>query len=258
VTSGGAPSISSTGLARAERLLLCASATLVMLAAWIWLRGAATSVTHGHMAILAPGSHGGGVRVFLTVLLMWQVMTIAMMTPTFLRWLLVFADLAPSSGRTARTRRIAALTAGYLAAWLVYSVAVAAVQQILQAGDWLRNGRVAAVAGGLLLIVAGAFQLAPIKRACLSHCRNPLSFFLARWRGGPGGGFRLGAVHGVYCVGCCWLLMATGLAMGVMNVVWMAVLTLVVVAEQVLPRGERVAGVLGLAMAGWGIALVFT
>jgi predicted metal-binding membrane protein len=230
-----------------------------MLAAWIWLRGAATGASHGHMAILAPGSHGEGVRAFLSVVLMWQVMTIAMMTPTFLRWLLVFADLAPSSGgRAARARRIGTLAAGYLAAWLVYSVAGAAVQQVLQGGGWLRQGRVAAVAGGLLLVLAGAFQLAPVKRACLTHCRNPLSFFLARWRGGPGGGFRLGTVHGAYCVGCCWLLMATGLAMGVMNVAWMAILTVVVVAEQVLPHGERVAGALGLAMAGWGIALVVT
>jgi predicted metal-binding membrane protein len=240
---------------RATRVLLCALAAAVTLAAWAWLGGAGG--THGHAAILMPGAHGGGRDGFLFALLMAQVMTVAMMTPTFLRWIVVFAELAPSGdGRLARLRRATALTAGYLVAWLGYSLAVAAVQGVLDARGWLQEGRLASVIGGALLILAGAFQFAPIKRACLAHCRNPLSFLLARWRGGPGGGFRLGAVHGAYCMGCCWLLMATGLAMGVMNVAWMALLTVVIAAEQVLPNGERVAGALGLAMVGWGIVLL--
>jgi predicted metal-binding membrane protein len=247
--------ISPPALDRVTRVLLCALAAAVTLAAWAWLGGKAGP--HGHDAILMPRAHAGGAGSFLSTVLMAQVMTIAMMTPTFLRWLVVFADLAPSrGGRFARLRRAAALTAGYLAAWLGYSLAAAAVQGILQGGGWLRDGRLASAIGGALLILAGAFQFAPIKRACLAHCRNPLSFFLARWRGGPGGGFRLGAVHGAYCLGCCWLLMATGLAMGVMNIAWMAVLTVLIAAEQVLPHGERVAGALGLGMAGWGIALL--
>lgn len=240
---------------RATRVLLGASAAAVTVAAWAWLGGELGS--HGHSTILMPQAPGRGMDGFLFAVLMAQVMTVAMMTPTFLRWMVVFAELAPfGGGPPARLRRAAALTAGYLAAWLGYSLAGAAVQRLLQAGGWLREGRFASAAGGALLVLAGAFQFAPIKRACLAHCRNPLSFFLARWRGGPGGGFRLGAVHGAYCMGCCWLLMATGLAMGVMNVAWMAVLTVVIAAEQVLPHGERVAAALGLAMAGWGIALI--
>ena len=246
----------SESLQRPTKALLCAAAAVATLVSWLWLGAAAGA--HDHSATLRPHASGGGAGAFWIAVLMWQVMTVAMMMPTFLRWLLVFADLAPDgSRRSARLARVARLTGGYMAAWLVYSLAAASVQRILERAGWLREGRVATLAGGALLVLAGAFQLAPVKRACLSHCRNPLSFFLARWRGGPGGGFRLGAVHGAYCVGCCWLLMATGFAMGVMNVAWMAVLTLVVVAEQVLPRGERVAGALGLAMAGWGIALVF-
>lgn len=254
--SADPPAISVAAQVRATRALLCALAAAVTLAAWASLGGEAGS--HGHAAILMPRAHGGGAGSFLSAVLMAQVMTIAMMTPTFLRWLLVFADLAPSgSGGFARLRRAAALTAGYLATWVGYSLAAVAVQRLLQAGGWLREGRLASAIGGALLVLAGAFQFAPVKRACLAHCRNPLSFFLARWRSGPGGGFRLGAVHGAYCMGCCWLLMATGLAMGVMNLAWMAVLTIVIAAEQVLPHGERVAGVLGLAMAGWGISLLF-
>jgi len=248
-------SLSPAALDRVTRVLLCALAAAGTLAAWAWLGGEAGPLSQS--AILTPHAHGGEASGFLSAVLMAQVMTIAMMTPTFLRWLLVFADLTPSGqGHSARIRRAAALTAGYLAAWLAYSLAVAAVQGVLQAGGFLRDGRLASVTGGVLLVLAGAFQFAPIKRACLAHCRNPLSFFLARWRGGPGGGFRLGAIHGAYCMGCCWLLMATGLAMGVMNLAWMAVLTVVIAAEQVLPHGERVAAALGLGMAGWGIALL--
>jgi len=253
--SAEAAAISSAALGRATKALVCVLAAAVTLAAWLWLKGEAGP--HGHSGILMPGAHGGGAGAFLAAVLMAQVMTIAMMTPTFLRWLLVFAGLAPSGGeRLARLQRVASLTAGYLAAWLGYSLVVAAMQQVLAAAGWLEHGRLSSAAGGALLILAGAFQLAPVKRACLAHCRNPLSFFLARWRGGFGGGFRLGAVHGAYCMGCCWLLMATGLAMGVMNVAWMAVLTVVIAAEQVLPHGERVAGILGFAMAGWGVVLL--
>ena len=253
--SAEAAAISSAALGRATKALVCVLAAAVTLAAWLWLKGEAGP--HGHSGILMPGAHGGGAGAFLAAVLMAQVMTIAMMTPTFLRWLLVFAGLAPSGGeRLARLQRVASLTAGYLAAWLGYSLVVAAMQQVLAGAGWLEHGRLSSAAGGALLILAGAFQLAPVKRACLAHCRNPLSFFLARWRGGFGGGFRLGAVHGAYCMGCCWLLMATGLAMGVMNVAWMAVLTVVIAAEQVLPHGERVAGILGFAMAGWGVVLL--
>ncbi len=250
------PSPSPVALARITRVLLLASAALVTLAAWLWLAGA-VAPPGIHSTFLAPHRHELDGQSFVSGVIMWQAMMIAMMTPVLLRWLTAFAALtADADGSAARLSPVAALASGYFVIWLCYSFGAAAIQIALQQMSLLRDGRVGVSSAGVLLILAGLFQFAPLKRACLTHCRNPLSYLLSRWRGGPRGGFRLGLAHGAYCVGCCWLLMLTGLAVGVMNMTWMAVLTLVIVIEQVAPHGDRIAGALGIAIAGWGFVLL--
>jgi len=249
-------SLSPAMLARGTRVLLFASAALVTLAAWLWLTGADAS-SGIRSVFLAPHRHELDGRSLVSAVIMWQAMMVAMMTPALLRWLMTFAVLtAGTGGGASRLRPVAALASGYFVVWLCYSLGAAGIQIALQQMSLLQNGRVGASSAGVLLILAGLFQFAPLKRACLSHCRNPLTYLLSRWRGGPRGGFRLGIAHGAYCVGCCWLLMMTGLAMGVMNMAWMAVLTLVVGVEQVAPHGDRIAGALGIASAGWGLVLL--
>ena len=121
---------------------------------------------------------------------------------------------------------------------------------------WLSHAHVlAAPLGAVVLIAAGLFQFAPARRACLTHCRNPLTHLLARWRGGVSG-FRIGLAHGAHCVGCCWALMATAFAVGVMNLWWMAALAAIAAIEQTAPHGDRVGGAFGLALAGWGVVLL--
>ncbi len=110
--------------------------------------------------------------------------------------------------------------------------------------------------GGALLIVAGLFQWSPLKTACLRHCRNPLSFFLSRWRDGPAGAFRMGFRHGAYCVACCWALMALAFALGVMNLLWMAALTLLLCLEKIAPAGRGTGRAFGLAFVVWGVGLL--
>ena len=119
------------------------------------------------------------------------------------------------------------------------------------------NGRLPARAGGAVLMAAGLLYFTPFQRACLSHCRNPLTYFLMRWKNGPRGGFATGLTHGAYCVGCCWALMITGFAMGVMNVLWMVLLTLLICVEKLAPRGDRIGAVAAAAMAIWGVVLLF-
>jgi predicted metal-binding membrane protein len=151
---------------------------------------------------------------------------------------------------------VLAFAGGYFVIWLGYSAAAAALQLGFERLVLLAGDRLVVPLAGAVLIGAGVSQFLPLKQACLAHCRNPLTYFLARWKHGPTGGFRLGAVHGAYCLGCCWLVMLTGFSMGVMNMAWMAVLTVVLAAEQVTPRGERLGRFFGVGLAAWGLTLL--
>ena len=163
---------------------------------------------------------------------MWFVMMSAMMVPTVSPWVQSFNRLGGNP---------LVFSSGYAAAWLLYSIAAASIQLLLP-HDFPKP-----IASGIL-VTAGAFQFAPLKRACLMHCRNPLTYFLTRWRDGASGGFRMGFHHGVFCVACCWALMATTIAVGVMSLWWMAALAAVTFAEQVSPWGDRIRVVVGILL----------
>ena len=210
------------------------------------------------MNLLGPHAHPGGADGYALSVLLWFAMMVAMMLPALMPWLRVFGDMAPDAypGRRGGVV-VAQFTAGYFVVWLVYSAAAAAMQGGLQYFTLLRlDLSVGATLGGLLLVAAGVFQLTPLKEACLAHCRSPLSFFLARWDGGPNGPFKMGARHGVWCVGCCWALMALSFVLGVMNLLWMAVLTAMIVAEQRAPARWKLGPGFGVLLLAWGIALI--
>jgi len=195
--------------------------------------------------------HDGG--SFVAAVAMWQAMMVAMMAPVVAPWVTAFAALAAREGR-GRGRARVAFGGGYFVAWLGYSVAAAFAQFLLQRRGVLGSGlALPSHAGALVLVGAGLFQLTPLKQACLTHCRNPLTYFLQRWHDGPPGGFGVGLRHGLYCVGCCWALMATAFALGVMNVAWMAGLVVVMAIEQRVPRGVVIGRLAGVAIAVWGV-----
>jgi predicted metal-binding membrane protein len=181
-------------------------------------------------------------------------MMAAMMVPAVMPWLRMFAAMATDAypGRR-RAAVVGQFAGGYLVAWLAYSAVAAALQARLHDAALIGlDLRASAILGGALLIVAGLFQLTPLKEACLTHCRSPLSFFLARWDGRAGGPFRMGLRHGIWCVGCCWALMALAFVLGAMNLLWMAALTLLVVLEQRMPRRWRLARASGVVLCVWG------
>ncbi len=240
----------------AERAVVVAAAAAMSGLAWLWLAGA-TNAMEGRPAMLAPHHHVHDAPSFILVVAMWQAMMIAMMTPAVLRWVLTFATLTSGHGRSARAGTLAAFAAGYFAVWLAYSIAAAAIQDLaarLAMGDAMIG--VAAPLGGAILLAAGLLQFAPFKQACLKHCRNPLGYLLARWHDGPPRPFHVGVAHGAYCVGCCWALMATAFAAGVMNLAWMAVLTVAMAVEQIAPGGDRAGRAVGVALAAWGVVLI--
>ncbi len=234
----------------AGHVVLYTSAIVACAAAWLWLAGASATTPHVH----APDW-----RSYAYAVTMWQAMVVAMMTPTVVPWISVFARLtAQTEDQGSSPRAVGAFAGGYFVVWLGYSVAAAALQMALQGLGLLADHRVVLPLAGVVLVLAGSSQFLPLKRACLSHCRNPLTYFLARWKNRPTGGFRLGATHGAYCLGCCWLVMLSGFGVGLMNLAWMAVLTLVLCLEQVAPGVERIGQTAGLAMAAWGVVLLLT
>src|ERR1700680_4732665 len=109
---------------------------------------------------------------------------------------------------------------------------------------------------GVILLAAGAYQLTPWKGACLTHCRSPLGFLMTNWRDGKLGAVQMGVSHGAYCLGCCWALMCVLFAVGVMNLVWVAALSGLVLLEKIGPAGAIVGRAAGAGIAAWGILLI--
>jgi predicted metal-binding membrane protein len=185
--------------------------------------------------------------------LMWFGMMAAMMAPTAWPWVRAFHRFS-SAERDADVGATARFASGYLLAWLAYAIAAALLQRALQGTALMPSSHdVSPKLGAAIFLIAGLYQFAPLKRACLAHCRTPLGYFLTRWRNGPIGAFSMGLHHGFFCVGCCWALMATAFAVGVMNAWWMGALGLLALVEQIAPEGQVLRRVLGCAFVVTGI-----
>ncbi len=219
---------------------------LLALLAWAYLlSGAGMPMTQG-MAMAPPG--------FATVAAMWWVMMVAMMIPAAAPTILIYAQVHRRSKGIETPPPTAAFLGGYLACWLGFAVIAGALQSWLISPMSMAIGNRRAAAA--LLILAGLYQLSPLKNACLGRCRSPAQFLSRHYRPGAFGALRLGLLHGAYCVGCCWLLMALLFVGGVMNLLWVAGLTLVVAAEKLLPGGHWLAAIAGIVMILWGAALM--
>jgi predicted metal-binding membrane protein len=186
---------------------------------------------------------------------MWTVMMAAMMLPSAGPMIEMHARISQGGG-VERSGHTWLFAAGYLIAWTGFGAAMTAVQYPLErvrlVSDAMRMGP---FAGGLLLIVAGLYQITPLKQACLTKCRTPLGFFMTKWRPGDGGALLMGLNHGVFCIGCCWLLMALMFVGGVMNLVWAGALTIFVLLEKATPWGGAFSRAFGAVMVASGLVL---
>ena len=161
-----------------------------------------------------------------------------------------------TTGTSVASRQIYALAAGYLVVWALFSLGATALQRLLVKLLFVSSMMevTSPIVGATLLLVAGVYQLTPIKRACLRTCQSPLGFLMSRWRTGWAGAFHMGLEHGALCVGCCWALMLVLFAGGVMNLAVIVALTTFVAFEKLTPfgaQGARVSGVLLIAAAIW-------
>lgn len=182
---------------------------------------------------------------------MWLAMTSLMMAPVVYPWLRALHRVA--AGRPAS---VTPFLGGYMLAWAGFSVAAAGVHVSLAAMAFPVPFRLEAPAlSAAALMLTGAYQLTPLKGACLSHCRSPAGFLLSKWRDGPVGQVRMGFEHGLHCLGCCWALMALALVVGMGSLAWMGVLMAVMVAETALPFGARLARPVGAALIVAGVVV---
>jgi predicted metal-binding membrane protein len=249
-----------------DRYLIVACLAVITALAWVYLVYLANRppssweytramATMG-MAVDRPWTAVDGFFTFA----MWAVMMVGMMAASAAPVLLLFA--ASQRGRYQQRVPLAVLMfgLGYFAVWVGFSAVATFAQWTLQRAALMaetmtvtENWLVATI-----LIGAGVYQLTPLKGACLRRCRSPLGFLMTNWRDGTLGALRMGARHGLFCLGCCWAVMAVMFVVGIMNLAWVASLATLVLIEKATPLGFIVSRLGGLTMLGFGASLLLT
>jgi predicted metal-binding membrane protein len=224
----------------------------VTLAAWGYL---------AHMAAMPDMAGGLGPWTGADVLfafVMWVVMMVGMMLPSAAPVILLVAAISRRRAAAGGPGLTAAFGLGYVLAWGGFSVVATAAQWGLHTAALLspRLATTSPLLEGVLLVVAGVYQLTPLKAACLAHCRSPLGFLMTEWREGARGALRMGFGHGLYCLGCCACLMGLLFVAGVMNLLWVAVIAAFVLVEKVAPGGPRAGRLLSWALIGAGLVVL--
>jgi predicted metal-binding membrane protein len=236
--------------------LLAAMVLVAWCALWLWGKSA-----YGHVLVhgfrhLGTTSQSIALLVFIFVI-SWTLMTVAMMLPTSIPLVVLFH-------RMVRNRKSAAwlvtiLLFGYVATWALSGVLLQLANWALRAGlhrvSWLAAAPW--IGGAVILTVAGLYQFSSLKYACLDNCRSPLSFIASRWQGGNESvqALRIGLEHGLFCVGCCWSLMALMFLVGTGNLIWMLLLGVVMALEKNLPWGHRLSAPLGWILLTAAVAM---
>ena len=234
-----------------ERNLIIGSLLALTVAGWgvlLWQ----SAIMDGEMSL----TMGMSAPLFIAI---WVAMMVAIMFPTAAPMIMMFARVhAKKQERGQPFVPTWVFVSSYMAVW---SVAGLAAYGAAVAGDELANQSAwvldnAARIGGGVLILAGLYQLSPLKTACLSRCRTPFDFILHSWRDGYAGSFRMGLEHGVYCFGCCWLLFVILFPLGMMNIAALALITLLIFAEKSTPIGRQVALLAAVALIAYGAFVV--
>lgn len=251
-------SLAST-LPRRDTLAITVSLGGVTVLCWVYLvamaRGMCTPEST-HMAALQIRHWSAGYAWMMA--LMWVVMMVGMMLPSILPMVLIYAAVANKAAREGTPVASAhVFVLGYVVVWIGFGLLATAVQWQLDRFALLSPMMVSnsPALGASLLMAAGVYQLLPIKNQCLKHCRGPIQFIADHWKSGAVGAFWMGLEHGAFCLGCCWVLMLLLFVGGVMNLVWIAAITVFVLLEKVMPFGDAGGHVVGLLMITAGGAL---
>lgn len=260
-------------LLKRDRLVVLASLVALGALSWLYLFYLAGGMERmggiaGLMGMLQMNAAGemqaagfGGALVNVILLsTMWIVMMIGMMLPSAAPTILLFAALERKRPSPGPYGRVAHFVFGYFIMWSAFSIAAALLQTALSAAGHISMQMVltSGVLAGVVLILAGLYEFSPLKRRCLSNCRSPLEWIAHHQRPGSFGALRMGMGHGLFCIGCCWMLMLLLFVGGVMNLLWVAVIAAVVLVEKLLPGGPIAARLAGGALVVFGIFVAGT
>lgn len=257
-------------LLRRDRAIVVAALATISVVAWaytVWLAETMNmgGVSMAHApdmgAMLAPAFKPWTLTDFSVMFVMWTVMMIGMMLPSAAPMILIYARVGRQAALQGKPLAATGFFAGgYLLAWTLFSLVATIGQWLLERAALLTPMMSTAndMLGALVLIAAGLFQWTPAKDACLKHCQTPLGFILhtGGFRRDPLGSLGVGLRSGLFCIGCCWALMALLFVGGVMNIVWIAGLTIFVLLEKVVPTGRIISRVSGAGLTAWGTWLL--
>ncbi len=240
----------------------------VSLSAWAWMyaseHGARSMADPAIQFLIATNAALCDTSISLqqsfAIFMMWLAMAFAMMLPSAVPMLRTYADIADAAvQKGAYAVSIVVLASGYIAVWAGFSAVISLMLIALFKVGIISHlhGTVGGISGGIVLIIAGIYQFAPLKDACLVKCKNPFTTLFAQWSTKPIAVFRLGVQQGLYCLGCCWALMLIMLVTGMVSLVWMALLTLFMILEKTV-RGTDYSRVSGVVLLAWGLFFVLT
>jgi predicted metal-binding membrane protein len=229
---------------------------LLILAAASWVLLIWQSTTMNSQAMGMGLTMGMSAVLFIAI---WVVMMIAMMFPTAAPMILMFTAIYASKRQTSQTFVPTwVFVSAYLLIWTLFGIVAyplaLGAERLAGQSMWLMTN-VSRISGALL-VVAGLYQLSPLKSICLAKCRTPLQFILSSWRDGYGGAFYMGFLHGSYCLGCCWFLFVILFPLGIMNVVAMALLTALIFAEKSVPLGRLISQITGILLIFYGVLVI--
>jgi len=262
-----------------DRIIVGGALTAIVLLSWIYiLLGAGTGTLASHMSGLPTAArssdsmttHMSGPMSAMQpvawtaayaalIFVMWWLMMMATMLPSAAPMILLFAALTRKRDESGAPYSEAGLFgSGYLVIWGAFSILAVALQWQLDRVALLSPMMVTTsiALGALLLIGAGVWQFTPLKHVCLRRCRAPAEFLTRHWSSGKSGAFQMGIRHGLYCLGCCWMMMLLLFFGGIMNIFWIAGLTTLVLVEKIAPLGPLVSGLVGVAFIVWGGVLI--
>lgn len=254
------PRTSLEAILTRERAIVTAGLGGITVLAWAYVLSSAASADATPTAMAMPQMHAWSTVDFALVLAMWAVMMVAMMLPSAAPMILLFTTVNRNQGaQQAALVPTGVFVLGYVLVWGGFAALATTAQWALHTGALLTammGGSTSPLLGGALLLTAGIYQWPPLKRACLTQCRTPLGFLMAEWRPGSRGALAMGLRHGLYCLGCCWMLMALLFVGGIMNVLWVAGIAAFVLVEKLAPAGRRLGQVAGIVLLAWGAWLI--